>query len=496
MAARSRAESVSCPWCATPSGRVHGCYRRRLVDAAIAGTRVVIDLVVRRFRCVRAECLTVTFAEQVDGLTSPYTRYTPLARQMVESIGLALAGRAGARLAGRLGVAAGRDTMLRRVRALPDPAVGVVAVLGVDDFALRRRHVYGTVLVDLDGHRPVDLLEGRDAEPLAGWLKAHPGVEVICRDRGGAYAEGARTGAPQAVQVADRFHLWQNLGEAVGKTVTAHRAALAGPPPEAEPASSVPPPTINPPEVQIITRTRARYADVQGLLAQGFSRAAVSRTLGLDTHTVRRFANAASVEELLVRSAERASKIDPFKEHLHRRWNEGATDAARLTEQITALGYAGSAQTVRRYLHRFRDGRPAPKPGPVAPTVRDTTRWIMTRPDRLDADDQVALKSILARCPELDRLATHVADFARMMTNLEGHRLEAWTASAEADTMPALASFARHLRNDFDAVTAGLTLPYSSGAVEGTVNRIKMIERQMFGRAKFDLLRKRVLLAA
>jgi transposase len=489
-----------CPGCGTVSGRVHGRYARRLIDAAIAGASVVISLVVRRFRCEQLDCAAVTFAEQVTGLTHPHARYTPLAERMLTAIGLVAAGRAGARLAAELGIVVGRDTLLRRVRALPDPPVDAVTVLGVDDFALRRGHVYGTVLVDMHRRRPVDLLEGRDGEPLAGWLTAHPGVEVICRDRSGAYADGARTGAPEAVQVADRFHLWLNIGEAAERTVAAHRGALRAPAlpavEAAAPIGTCPPVVTELPDKQVIVRTRQRYADVHALLAEGHSRAAVSRRLGLDIQTVQRFADATSVDPLLVKTIERASKIDPYKEHLHRRWNAGVTDATVLIEEITALGYPGSVQTVRRYLHRFRDGRRAPDPGPVPPTVRQTSRWIMTRPDRLDPDDHTTLKGILARSPELDRLATHVADFARMLTKLEGHRLPAWIAAVEADTLPPLASFARTLRRDLAAVTAGLTLPHSSGAVEGNVNRIKMIKRQMYGRASFDLLRKRVLLAA
>ncbi|MDX3762428.1 transposase family protein [Streptomyces sp. AK02-04a] len=179
MHARVRAADAACSRCHRRSGRVHGRYRRRMSDAAVSGTRVVIELLVRRFRCLNDVCPTVTFAEQVTGLTSPHARYTPLMRGTLTSIALALAGRAGSRLAHALGTPAAKDTLLRLLRAFPEEPIGQVKVLGVDDFALRKGDSYATVLVDLERRRPVDVLPGRDADPLATWLLEHPEVEIV-----------------------------------------------------------------------------------------------------------------------------------------------------------------------------------------------------------------------------------------------------------------------------------------------------------------------------
>lgn len=457
----------------------------------------MIALSVRRFRCRNNDCPAVTFAEQVAGLSSPHGRYTPLLRALLTNIGVALAGRAGVRLAAAIGVLVGRDTLLRLVKALPEPPVGPVRVLGVDDFAFRRGRRYGTVLIDMDTHRPLDLFDGRDGADLAAWLQKHSDVSVICRDRSSGYGEGARQGAPNATQVADRFHLWQNLGQAVEKTINEYRSRLAGPAPEPTTTTVEIPKVVQPiAEKKIVTRMRVDHAAVHELYAQGLSKAAIGRKLGLHPATVRKFAHARSVEDLIAKTEQRAHLVDAFTDHLHRRWHEGERNATQLFREIKKLGYTGGELAVQRYLRPFRHGRGhAPLPGPKPPTVREVTSWIMTHPDHLKEAETTKLRGIRDRDQDLDRLTSHVRAFAEMMTGRHGERLDDWITSVEQDTLAPLASFARNLRRDHDAVRNGLSLPYSSGPVEGAINRLKMLKRQMFGRAGLALLRKRVLLA-
>jgi transposase len=474
---------------------VHSRYERTLDDAAIGGMPTLIRLRVRRFFCENSGCSVRTFAEQVDGLTAPYARRSPLLRGMLEAIGLALAGRAGARLAAVLGLPSSRSTMLRLIRAIPDPEVGTVTALGVDDFALTRRHVYGTVLIDMDTHRPVDLLPDRHADTFAQWLHAHPGTQVICRDRAGAYADGAATGAPQARQVADRWHLWHNLAEHVEKTIARHQKCLAAP--NDSPAE---PPT--PPQQQttlsksrLLERTRQRHEAVRALRARGFTITAITHELGLARGTVRRFVRADTVDSLLAVARDgRPSILDDFKQYLHDRWNEGVRSAAQLCAQIRTQGYQGSYVTVRNYLRPLRSLGLAPPPALGPPKIRQVAAWMLRHPDNRNAAEQVRLKQVLANCSHLGATAGHVAGFAEIMTSRRGEQLDKWIEQVESDDLPHLHSFAAGLKRDYSAVINGLTLPHSSGAVEGNVNRIKMIKRQMYGRAKFDLLRKRILL--
>ncbi|MEU3829814.1 transposase [Streptomyces sp. NPDC029080] len=235
---------------------------------------------------------------------------------------------------------------------------------------------------------------------------------------------------------------------------------------------------------------------VHDLLAQGKGLRGIARELGLARNTVRRLAHAGSPTSCWSVSGPAASILDPHKPYLHERWAEGCSNAAELFAELRERGYQGGTTVVRQYVRQLREAFPRNDTPHKPPSVRDVTSWITHHPDSLDADQAQQLNDILTRCPALDRTAEHVTAFADLMNNRHGHRLNEWIARVEADDLPALHTFTAGLARDLDAVIAGLSKPYSSGAVEGHNNKIKMLKRQMFGRAGFDLFRKRVLLAA
>ena len=326
-------------------------------------------------------------------------------------------------------------------------------------------------------------------------------MEVICRDRAGAYAEAARAGAPRAVQVADRWHIWHNLCEYAGQAVARHQGCLGGPgcagpgqPQEREQeqeqeqeerAAGVP--------AGLEAVIRQRHAAVRQLRAGGATLPEAAAALGLSRQTAGRFWRAPGADALL--KARSVSALDPWKPYLRRRWDAGITTIAVLHREITALGYAGSEPTTYAWLALLKLAAP-PKP-PAPPSKQQVTGWILTDPAGLDDGHQEQLTAILGRCPDLQDLAGHVTAFAKILTRRLGDRLDGWLTAAEASPgQPELASFATGIRRDYQAVRNALTLEWSSGRVEGRNTRTKLLERQMYGRASFPLLRKRILLTS
>lgn len=485
-----RAPSATCTACGGNSSRVHSRYERRPADAAVGNQQTVLHLRIRRFFCDNGNCERRTFAEQIPELTFRYGHCTILLRRLREAVALVLGGRAGARLTELQAISLGRDAMIRLIRALPDPVVGAVRALGVDDFALKKGNHYGTILIDLETRRPVDLLPERSADALADWLTRHPGTEIICRDRASCYAEGAARAAGTATQVADRFHLWQNLADATERLVKRLRAEWTPPTPE-KPAPAPP----EEPEGRRAHNIRDMHAAVHALMANGVRHGAIVADLRKDPKTIRKYMRAATPEELIGgRPTGRRTILDEHAAYLVSRFSEGCDSSDLLHKELLQRGAKVSERTVRRFVHRLKADI-APTAKPPVPTAREVTTMILTHPDRRAEDDITTLKDLRERCPDLDTAHQLIGRFAGILVNRTGgEKLEPWVADAEASTLPELRKFATGLRRDWDAVMAGLSTEWSSGQVEGHVNRLKLIKRQMFGRGKPDLLRKRVLL--
>jgi hypothetical protein len=354
--------------------------------------------------------------------------------------------------------------------ALPEPAAGPVRVLGIDDFALRTGREYATLLVDMETGVPVDVLPDREAATVQEWLEAHPEVEVICRDRAGAYAEGASAAAPHAVQVADRWHLWHNLCGHVRSAAARHKDCLAGggcagqdqqdqgqqEQEQEQEENGVP--------ARVAAVIRERHQAVHELRAAGAGLQDAAATLGLNEQVTGRYWRAGTADALL--KTRGSSALDPYKPRLRQRWNEGTTKIAVLHKEITALGYAGSYGTTYAWCSLLKLAAPPAPPAPPAPAR--AAGWITADPAGLDDDGKAQLAAILARCPELDALAGHVTAFAKILTRRRGRAsLDDWLAAASASGIPELRSFANGIRKDHDAVANAVTLQWSSGRVEG-----------------------------
>jgi len=517
----STQQVVPCPVCAVCTRRVHSRYTRTLADLPWGVARVQWQLRVRKFVCTNAQCARRIFTERLPEVVAPWARQTRRLVAWLITIGLALGGAAGVRLSRRLGCALSRQSLLRLIRRLPLTGDRTPRVLGVDDFALRKRQTYGTVLIDLERRQPVALLPDREAETLAQWLRAHPGVEVITRDRARAYADGARHGAPEATQVADRFHLLQNLVETLEQVFHTHHQALAAindairrqgvPLADGPVAVAVPPP---PPTRQEKTaQRRARrvecHQQVWALHDQGWPGHAIATHLGIGKNTVFRYLRTTTLPERRRRRDRGHSVLNPYKPYLLERWNAGCQDALRLWGEIQQQGYPGSYATVARYAQRLRQAQgQAPRQRrrrPSLPLVAEphqrllTARqaaWLVVRhEEQRTKDDAQQLAQLCAQHADVAEAIDLAQDFARLMRQRQGTQLEAWLARVAKSTIVALQRFAKGLADDYDAVKAGLTLPWSNGPVEGQITRLKLLKRQMFGRASLALLERRFVRA-
>jgi len=484
----------ACPLCGKVSHRVHSRYSRKLGDLPWEGLPVRIVLRTRRFFCTVETCPRRVFAESLPGTASRYARRTHRALDALNWVTLALGGQAGARLACRLGLLASGSTLLRQLRRRIQRApVRAPRVLGIDDWAWKKAHRYGTILCDLEAGKVVDLLPDREAGTVAAWLGEHPGTEIVSRDRASSYAEATRRAVPQPVQVADRWHLLRNLSEALRTALEPHhrllqQAARVSAQPFASPA---PPRLIEPLSRPQQNRERrySLYQQMRALADAGVSQSDIARQVDISLRTVQRWTRAAVFPERTPRSYPHS--VDAFAGYLNERLQQGCRNVSQLWRELRQQGYHGQLSSVWSWLQKHRGytqrvlARAQTRP-PMRTSPRHMT-WLMLK-EPLSA--KAFLEELYRASPELAELAHLGREFFRIVRNRD---LTAWPQWLEAAKFTGLRRFVAGLLKDRHAVEAALTMPWSSGPVEGQVHRLKLIKRQMYGRAGFDLLRLRVL---
>jgi len=443
-----------CPECGRASESRHSHYVRRLQDLPWQGLSVQIHLRVRRFRCRNPDCQRRVFTERVEGVP-PYLRQTSRLAEIVRLVGYVAGGLPGARLLARLAILTSDDTVLRRVK-VPSSATlssNPPDVLGVDDWAWRKGHTYGTILVDLEQHCVVDLLPCRSAESFEAWLKEQPRIGVISRDRSGLYAEGARLGSPAAMQVADRFHLLLNLSAAVERALEERSRQLQLPFPAPPPRVSL---AQNSPQTKTTRqdslkqqrrqRRLDRYGQVIGLYHQGCSQRRISESLEIERKTVRRWIRAGQFPERKP-PRQRPPQVHRFAEYLQRRWEEGCHNATRLFQEIRLQGYRGGRGMVARHVAGWRNPAqafPTARPQKITPKQ---AAILGTKPAaQLTAEQQLLLDQLSAKCPDLLGLRKLAGDFREVLRCGEGQSLLVWMKNAKHSGIGPVARFAVVLR--------------------------------------------------
>lgn len=494
---------ATCPLCQQAASRVHSHYVRTLQDLPCVGKILRLLVQVRRFFCENPACHRKIFAERLPDLTSVYARRTTRAISALSEIGFALGGKAGATVSAFLGLPSNRMTILRMLRRMPAPIAPTPQMLGVDEWAYRRGKRFGTILVNLETGRPVDLLPDHQATTFEAWLKEHPGVRLISRDRAGEFARGALLGAPEAIQSADRFHVVRNLAEMAERVLQAHRPALkatylvtknAGKP---APLFRHPRPDRERKKQHAQAGMQQRYETVQQLIKQGLSHNAISSQLHLHRESVVRYARAETAPSRPSRAV-RPGILTPYEVYLKERFLEGERNGGGLYREIVDRGYTGSRMTVERFLLGLRAMERqgieiTPDASSQEMTPSRAVGLMLRRSTDLTSEEQRTLYQICQLHPRVETLNTSIQHFLSMVRELRGEELESWMQHALHSDIPELVAFAKKLRQDQSAVRVGLTLQWNNGVVEGNVTRLKLIKRSMYGRANFDLLRLRVL---
>lgn len=482
--------TVPCPSCGVSSSRVHSRYQRKPWDLPWSAWPVQLVVHSRRFFCDNQECSGRIFTERFPGVLESYARKSSRLCEVLLELAHSSSAENAARIATRLGYLVSPDTLINLQRKeqfdLPD-----TIILGVDEFAMRRGQTYSTLVVDLERRQPLDVIEGREAGPLSRWLEDHPGISVFVRDRAEAYAQAGRTGAPNAIQVADRFHLVKNVNDALKELLRSGRWKI----PETEVGSVDDSIQVVPTNVQVEQRQPSPvkaglWEEVQERKNRGQSKRVISRELRIHRETVRRYMEARS-PPVYRRGLTRPTKLRPHLSYIIRRWNEGCHNARTLHLELSKRGYRGGYTQLKDLVRPWRSTQPDKLPRRSRVSLN---QWLFLRPNNsLNTEKIQQLDLFLEANPKLAQGYQLKEEFQRILSQHDVEALDDWITDAAQSELKPFQSLAKGMTYDQEAIRNGITLPWSTAQCEGQICRVKLIKRQGYGRANLDLLRQRIL---
>lgn len=484
---RAMSANSACPSCGAVSDRVHSRYPRRLADLPIAGRRAVLMLQARRFRCVAVLCERRIFTERFDdSILKPWARRTARLDQIVHCLALALGGRPAASFALRLSIPVSNDTLLRAVRRRGSPSFAAPVIVGIDDWAWRRNHRYGTLICDLERRKTIALLPDREPATAEAWLSGQPQIAVVARDRGGSYALATQKALPYAVQVADRWHLMENASraylDAVRKSMRQIRAAIGAA-------------TINPSLL-----TAAEKLQYEGYLRREESNATIL-AMAKEGTTIKEIVRSAGYSRGLVRKVLRGQRSDVFRVRsssleaylpwLDEQWAAGRCNGSELWRSLKQRGFRGCLRVVSEWsARRRRSERMDASAISRAPSARTIARLMTIGRDQLSKAETVTVAAIESGVEPLVEAREVVADFQAMIRRKVPAELDPWIERAKTSLVAALAN---GVTKDKAAVSAAISSGWSNGQAEGQICKLKLVKRQMYGRGKLDLLQARLM---
>ena len=519
--ASSKTKGAPCPECGMLNYSVHDYYYRSVTDLPIFQKSTNIQMKTRKFRCKNSSCNRKVFSEQNSHVVR-YSRRTDRVSKLLNRLSIELTGKQGSQLTALLLMSVSASTLTRIALRQPLPEIKQPRVLGVDDWAYRKGVSYGTILIDMETSRPIDILPSREKKELENWLTKYPDVEIVTRDRASSYSSAINEVCPNSIQIADRFHLLMNLSDAldryfksisqiIKKTITEKTNEILNDRINNDKIIGTKTPEIlivnDPQQINDVSFNQRLciFKKVKELQSQGFSARKISRDLGISRSTVGSYF---LQDALSPKKNSKSTNIELFTSHILARLNEDGYQVKNIIDEITQLGYSGSQSQAYENINKLKEQNGINTPDfaqiqririPFVKPLhsRKLAKYIDRCTDHIeDQDERTYMATLLDGIPEV-RIVQKLVQIFKTMLNRGCGNIRRWIDFIKESKykLSGLRNFANGLMRDIEAVENGINMHWSNGGVEGHVNRVKSKKRQMYGRAGFELLKRKVILS-